>query len=83
MPIVLSDADKTETYNTLEEAVAAAKAWYSSLETDEFKLPPWDYQIQNVDDLNVAIANHKAQLAGAQGCRDGIPVERLGIGVES
>ena len=65
MPIVLSDADKTEQYNSLEEAIAAAKAWYSSLETDDFKLPPWDYQIQSIDDLNVAIANYKAQLAGA------------------
>ncbi len=70
MQITLLDGDNTETYDSLEGAVAAAKAWYSNLETDSFKLPAWNYQIQNIDDLNVAIGNYKAQIAGALGIQD-------------
>jgi hypothetical protein len=67
MSITLVDGDSTETYDTLEEAVAAAKTWYSNLEKDGFKLPPWDYQVRNFNCLLNAIADYNTRLAAARG----------------
>lgn len=70
MKIILLDGDTTETYDSLQEAVTAAMAWYSYLEKDGFKLPSWDYPIQNVCALAAAINDYKARLASALGYRD-------------
>jgi hypothetical protein len=67
MTITLVDGDNSETYNTLEEAVTAAKTWYSNLEKDGFKLPPWDYKVRNLTGLLNAIADYNTRLAAARG----------------
>ena len=72
MRIILVDGDNAETYDSLEQAAAAAKARYSYLEKDGFKLPPWEYPIHNIPDLTAAINDYKARLCAALGRRDEI-----------
>ena len=64
-PIHLRDGERVETFNTLSEAVEAAKNWYRDLAT--YKLPPWDYEIRDFNGLLTAIDQYKARLAKALG----------------
>jgi hypothetical protein len=64
-PIHLRDGERVETFNTLPEAVEAAKNWYKDLAS--YKLPPWDYEIRDFNGLLGSIENYKGRLAKALG----------------
>ena len=66
----LSDSKTSETFDSLEEAVAAAQKWYKNRETERVQLPPWNYQIADIFALNTAIEDYEARLAEALGYRD-------------
>jgi len=61
--ITIIDDHRVEQYDTLSEAVAAVKIWYSKLAGR--KLPMWNYRVQNFDDFAKAIDDYKARIAKA------------------
>jgi hypothetical protein len=63
--ITLLDDDRSETYATLNEAIAAAQNWYTSLAGD--KLPAWNYSIESLQSFRRAVSDHKLQIAEALG----------------
>jgi hypothetical protein len=79
MTITLFEGNRTETYNNLAAAAHAARSWYSDFEDE---IPPWDYEIQSLEDLLEAIEEHKKRIAAAlaDGCS---PRHRLAaVGIE-
>jgi len=74
--ITLLDDDRSETYRKLDEAIAAAQTWYTSLAGD--KLPAWNYDVENVRSFSRAVRDHKAKIAEALGCS----VNRLHLRVQ-
>ena len=65
MPVTLYDDAHEATCSTLAEAVEAAKVWYRDLAGD--RLPPWNYEVQTVEDLQNAVSKYKKRLAEALG----------------
>jgi len=64
--ITLLDDDRSETYATLHEAIAATRTWYIILAGD--KLPTWTYNVENVRSFSRAVQDHKVKIAEALGC---------------
>jgi hypothetical protein len=56
--ITLTDDKRTECFQSLTEAVEAAKTWYPAA-----LAPKWEYKIESFNDLFGAIEDYKACLA--------------------
>jgi hypothetical protein len=63
--ITLVDGDRVETFETLVEAVQAAKKCYAELADN--RLPPWNYSIQNVNDFCWAVRDYNQRLIAVLG----------------
>ena len=75
--ITLLDDDRSETYSTLDEAIAAAQTWYSGLAGN--KMPTWNYRIDDLQGFRRAVRNYKTQVAEVLGCS----TQRLHLRVEA
>ena len=60
--ITLTDDKRTECFQSLTEAVEAAKTWYPAALALPI-VPKWEYKIESFNDLFGAIEDYKACLA--------------------
>jgi hypothetical protein len=64
MTIILSDKNRTETYESLQNAVEGAEAWYCDI---GIKLPPWEHRVAKTEDFFTAIADYRKRLGAVLG----------------
>ena len=75
--ITLLDDDRSETYSTLDEAIAAAQTWYRGVAGN--RMPTWNYRIDDLQGFRRAVKDYKTQVAEIIGCS----TNRLHLRVEA